>query len=348
MTKVPSPKRQKIQHPPLDLTFNTLARQEQIALATGSEAGSLITEPASPRNSIRGISPNRDGGVLNKDGSPARPLSPSIPVVKPRSPIKLLNPASPSKLNKPASPSKVVKPASPIKLLQPASPSKVVKPASPSKLNKPASPSKVTKPASPSKLTKPSQPTKLNKPASPSKLNKPASPSRAAHPASPKKVVKPGSPRKITNPDSFNNVAQSESPNKISDLAQSDGEPVPLLIGKYTVENGVASWSGTWGFNMVAFKEGKTSKFAFQSKSSSGALSLSGPINGAYDGFFDFEVPDASSMRIPEKELMLCFKPMSAKNQFNVQGTGVNRFGKFTVRGSLVGNELSLSKIYTS
>ena len=143
------------------------------------------------------------------------------------------------------------------------------------------------------------------------------------------------------------------SPKKLSSpkktVAPLSSEPVPVLMGDYKVDYGVASWKGLWGFEEESFKSGQTSSFTFKSRSSAGAVSLNGPINGLYDGFFMFRVPKGVPQRIEERGLQLTFtKQDNDPNTYSVIGKGTNRFGAFILQGKLCGSELKVTKEYTS
>ena len=120
------------------------------------------------------------------------------------------------------------------------------------------------------------------------------------------------------------------------------------LRGKYSVECGIASWEGQWGFSEKAFAEFQTSKFSYKSRASAGIVSLNGPVSGLYDGFFNFKIPQGAPRRINEKGLHLTFTKSPNSSAYIVTGKGANRFGTFDVQGTLDGANLNVTKVYTS
>lgn len=236
-----------------------------------------------------------------------------------------------------------------------ASPKISIQPPSPSRTSSPrktGSPKKAMSPVKAQSPTKAMSPTKAQSPKkamSPTKAQSPKkamSPTRAQSPKkamSPEKALSPKaqSPKKVMSPKKLS------SPKKT--VAPLSSEPVPVLMGDYKVDYGVASWKGLWGFEEESFKSGQTSSFTFKSRSSAGAVSLNGPINGLYDGFFMFRVPKGVPQRIEERGLQLTFtKQDNDPNTYSVIGKGTNRFGAFILQGKLCGSELKVTKEYTS
>ena len=124
---------------------------------------------------------------------------------------------------------------------------------------------------------------------------------------------------------------------------------VAVLLGKYIVKGGIASWKGRWGFNKRDFLNCHTSKFNYTSRTTSSVASSGEPISGLYDGCFYFKVPGEqdSPARIAEKKLHLTFTK-SRFYTYTVHGVGSNQYGTFEVSGTLNGNTLQLTKVYTS
>ena len=199
---------------------------------------------------------------------------------------------------------------------------------------------------SPKKVESPKKAMSPKKAESPKKV---ASPKKAESPkkaASPKKTESPkkaASPKKASSPKKATSPKRAASPKK-----PVSSEPLPVLSGRYRVECGIASWGGLWGFDESAFQSGKTSKFSFKSRATAGAVSLSGPVNGVYDGYFMFKVPNTAPRRIEEKGLQLNFTKQDDSQIYTVKGRGTNRFGAFELDGTLEDSILKATKTYTS
>eukprot|EP00286_Rhodomonas_abbreviata_P003285 CAMPEP_0181347054 /NCGR_PEP_ID=MMETSP1101-20121128/33671_1 /TAXON_ID=46948 /ORGANISM="Rhodomonas abbreviata, Strain Caron Lab Isolate" /LENGTH=319 /DNA_ID=CAMNT_0023459237 /DNA_START=68 /DNA_END=1025 /DNA_ORIENTATION=- len=110
------------------------------------------------------------------------------------------------------------------------------------------------------------------------------------------------------------------------------------LKGKMTYEGGNVTCKGAWGMSDLAHTQpGQTSDFQFKlikaDEESSGVF----PINGKYQGWFHLKqaAPTKSALKIEDKEMMIKFEPGSTEGQHTIAGSGVNKFGSFTLKGTL-------------
>jgi len=110
---------------------------------------------------------------------------------------------------------------------------------------------------------------------------------------------------------------------------------VPSLIGKMSYEGGKVSCTGQWGMSDAAHgKVGQTSDFGFNLVTADPG-SAAFPVDGQYEGWFSLKQgPPKSAAKIEDKEMVIQF---TAKEEggYTINGKGVNRFGSFTLRGSM-------------
>ena len=93
---------------------------------------------------------------------------------------------------------------------------------------------------------------------------------------------------------------------------------------------------------------GQTSDFEFSLVKAEGDPS-SFPVDGKYAGWFMIKQSAKSSVKVEDKDLNIRFVKDENRDMFHVTGNGVNKFGTFTLRGSLymADNSIQMFRIYT-
>jgi len=109
----------------------------------------------------------------------------------------------------------------------------------------------------------------------------------------------------------------------------------PSLRGRYLVENGVVLCRGVWAMNDNAHGvPGQTSDFEFRLVSTDVDRSIL-PVSGKYVGWFMLKQLQKNSVKVDDREMNINFKKMESGNEYSISGDGVNKFGKFTLKGTL-------------
>jgi len=121
-------------------------------------------------------------------------------------------------------------------------------------------------------------------------------------------------------------------------------------------------WSGKWAFSVDGFREGKASKFQLSaplasatadgggSRGSGGEARLP-PEEAEFEGFFVMlkETEEGQKKaKIKESEVKVSFTPLEDGKGYRMHGSGVNKFGKFTLEGRLdsTNKKASCTKTY--
>lgn len=126
-------------------------------------------------------------------------------------------------------------------------------------------------------------------------------------------------------------------------------DDVPLMRATFTEEaNGSYSIVGVWGMTSGAHDtEGHTSPFELRCILPPPAVDASqSRYSGVYSGFFMLMQGEGKApLKVDEKKVHLTFISNTAGG-FNIQGTGKNRFGQFTMHGSMSSNNVELFRAY--
>jgi hypothetical protein len=112
---------------------------------------------------------------------------------------------------------------------------------------------------------------------------------------------------------------------------------VPSLRGKLAIEGTTHVCKGVWALSDDYHgKEGQTSDFEFRLVKPSPDNVRAFPMNGKYHGFFFLKQPPPlkSSLKIEDKDMTITFT-QTVNGEYAVQGDGSNKFGKFTLTGTL-------------
>ncbi|CAM9801375.1 unnamed protein product, partial [Ectocarpus fasciculatus] len=111
----------------------------------------------------------------------------------------------------------------------------------------------------------------------------------------------------------------------------------PSLIGQHRVEGGVSIFGGMWAMNDYAHGlDGQTSEFEYRLVDKA-ADSLEFPPSGRYVGWFylKHQAPKPGQIKIDDKDTTLTFTAADHGDGFKVNGEGHNKFGRFSIHGSL-------------
>lgn len=121
----------------------------------------------------------------------------------------------------------------------------------------------------------------------------------------------------------------------------------PSLRGRYFIENDSVMCRGVWAMTDSAHGiPGQTSDFEFRLVSADGDRTDL-PVNGKYTGWFMLKQTQNNSIRIEDKEMNIQFVKKEGSDEYDITGDGVNKFGKFNLRGTLAAdNMVHLFKIY--
>lgn len=122
---------------------------------------------------------------------------------------------------------------------------------------------------------------------------------------------------------------------------------LPSMRGKLEVQNGLHICRGEWAMSDAAHEiPDQTSKFEFHIKVAHGTPL---PVSGKYSGWFNIKQPPPKNyLRIEDKELYLNYVQTGAPEEYSISGQGINKFGRYTVSGTLKGANIQLYRIYNS
>jgi len=134
----------------------------------------------------------------------------------------------------------------------------------------------------------------------------------------------------------------------------------PCLDGKYTVnlEKKQITWSGEWAMSEALLKTGPKSPFKYSmdlsipGNSEKLATATNGfPVGGDYSGSFTMAPLNQPAFQVQEPNLALSFNALEVGKVWTVKGTGVNKFGTFTLSGNCIKNgkdfQIKVTKQYT-
>jgi hypothetical protein len=111
---------------------------------------------------------------------------------------------------------------------------------------------------------------------------------------------------------------------------------IPSLRGKYELIGSNLTCKGQWAMSDAGHAlPDQTSPFEFKlSKSFDTSAAL--PISGKYQGwFFLKQAPPLKGLKIDDKDMIIKFIKNENDSTYKVEGRGVNRFGSFTLYGTL-------------
>lgn len=111
---------------------------------------------------------------------------------------------------------------------------------------------------------------------------------------------------------------------------------LPCLIGKFAMDGSTPVCRGQWGMSKADHgRPDMTSPFEFRLTQAADPSHTEIPVSGKYSGWFMVKQPPPKPpLKVDEKDLEFTFTP-DAEGNFEVRGTGVNRFGKFSMNGKL-------------
>ena len=112
---------------------------------------------------------------------------------------------------------------------------------------------------------------------------------------------------------------------------------VPSLKGKMTYEGGNVTCKGVWGMSDFAHTQpNQTSDFEFKLVKGDEDSAIF-PVNGKYQGWFLLKqaLPLKGSLKIEDKEMVFKFSRADGEEHYTINGSGVNKFGSFTLKGTL-------------
>jgi hypothetical protein len=118
----------------------------------------------------------------------------------------------------------------------------------------------------------------------------------------------------------------------------------PSLRGRLYRENNMIKCVGEWAMTDSAHGlAGQTSEFEFKLATSASASASLFPVSGKYVGWFHLKQPMKPPLKIEDKELNIVFtKSVEDERNHDVTGTGINKFGKFSLYGTF---EISTGKL---
>lgn len=123
----------------------------------------------------------------------------------------------------------------------------------------------------------------------------------------------------------------------------------PSLRGTFARDNGILKCRGMWAMTESAHSQpGQTSEFEFKLATVDPDKSKF-PISGKYTGWFMLKQPMKSSIKVEDKELNIDFiKSENGDRSYKMTGTGVNKFGKFTLYGTLdADSSIQMFRVYS-
>lgn len=112
---------------------------------------------------------------------------------------------------------------------------------------------------------------------------------------------------------------------------------LPSLKGNLREENGVTKISGMWAMNDFAHSlDGQTSEFEYRLVERD-PDSADFPPSGKYSGWFHLKhpAPKPGHIKIDDKDTVLFFTSCNTGGNFQVSGEGQNKFGRFSIHGTL-------------
>lgn len=142
-------------------------------------------------------------------------------------------------------------------------------------------------------------------------------------------------------------------------LETSDDEPpvivqvpdlrtAPSLRGRMMVEDNMHKCQGVWAMNDSSHTvAGQTSDFELRLEFS-GVAPQEVPVDGRYSGWFMIKNPQKNSTtKIEDRDLDIKFTKKDNSSDYDVAGSGVNKYGNFSIQGTLKSNNMiQLYKIY--
>jgi len=124
---------------------------------------------------------------------------------------------------------------------------------------------------------------------------------------------------------------------------------IPSLRGKFTTNSNIHVCSGVWAMSDEGHTyPDQTSPFEFKLFKPFDGQTIF-PISGKYQGWFYLkQLPPNKGLKIDEKDMTLKFtKSEDKSNTYNIEGFGSNRFGSFTLYGTLTDYDIQLYREYT-
>jgi hypothetical protein len=124
----------------------------------------------------------------------------------------------------------------------------------------------------------------------------------------------------------------------------------PSLRGRLFRENNLIRCVGEWAMTDSAHGlAGQTSEFEFKLTTTATAAASLFPVSGKYVGWFHLKQPMKPPLKIEDKELNIVFtKSTSDERNYDITGTGINKFGKFSLYGSfeISSGKLQMYRVY--
>jgi hypothetical protein len=126
---------------------------------------------------------------------------------------------------------------------------------------------------------------------------------------------------------------------------------VPSLRGRLSIEGITHVCRGVWALSDDHHDQpGQTSDFEFRLVKPAPDNARAFPMNGKYHGFFMLKQPPPlkSSIKIEDKDMMINFAE-TTNGEFSIDGEGSNKFGKFSLRGTLFPDgRVQMYRVYLS
>lgn len=116
----------------------------------------------------------------------------------------------------------------------------------------------------------------------------------------------------------------------------------PSLRGRLFHDNDIVKCVGEWAMTDSAHGiAGQTSEFEFQLSNPTSNINQF-PISGKYTGWFHLKQPMKPPLKIEDKDLNIDFQKSIHNDNYDITGSGQNKFGKFSLYGTY---ETSSSKV---
>lgn len=126
---------------------------------------------------------------------------------------------------------------------------------------------------------------------------------------------------------------------------------VPSLRGKLVVEGTQHICRGVWAMSDDQHNvPGQTSEFEFRLVKSYTTLADTFPLNGKYQGWFSLkQLPPLKPVaKIEDKEMSMTFVKSESGEGYAVEGSGLNKFGAFSLNGRLADDgSIQLYRVYS-
>lgn len=120
----------------------------------------------------------------------------------------------------------------------------------------------------------------------------------------------------------------------------------PSLRGRLFRENNTVKCVGEWAMTDSAHGiAGQTSDFEFKLTTQSSNSEF--PISGKYAGWFHLKQPMKAPLKVEDKELNIVFKRSNDGENYDITGSGQNKFGKFSLFGTFEpSGKLQMYRVY--